>query len=132
MEYEAALKEVAILKRDAEAVLLGEKRPPPWLVRKEPERWMPMREVRTAPAPVSLAGASSCLERRAFPCLAAWLLLLSSPAPPPPEARPPPSLTVRGPPCRYTSGDACPVLPPVREKESRSVSRDSLFLKCIA
>ena len=46
-QYAPALEEVAKLKKRAEAILNGEERPPPWLVKKEPERWTPTREVET-------------------------------------------------------------------------------------
>jgi hypothetical protein len=128
-QYAPGLERVARLKRQAERILNGEERPPPWLVAKEPERWMPKREVKTAPAPAQLAEADACLQRRSYPLLAAWLLFSASPSPPLP-ARPPPLMVWRQP--LRSPGDACPGLPPAREREKRSVSRDMLFDNRIA
>jgi hypothetical protein len=47
--YAPGLAEAAKLKKQAEAIRKGEERPPPWLVYKEPERWTPRQEVKTAP-----------------------------------------------------------------------------------
>ncbi len=129
--YDQAMQEVAHLKQQAEAILKGEERPPPWLVRKEPERWTPKQGVKTAPAPTMLSEADAHLQRQAYPLLAAWIMLATSPSPPPTPARPPPLPAVWFHP-HCTEGDPLPVLPALWQQETRSISLDLLFDNRIA
>ncbi len=129
--YDRAMQEAANLKRQAKAILNGEERPPPWLVRKEPGRWTPKQELKTAPAPTMLSEADAHLQRRTYPLLAAWIMLATSPSPPPTPARPPPLPAVWFHPHR-TEGDPRPVLPALWQQETRSISLDLLFDNRIA
>ncbi len=122
-QCEMALKEVAKLKQRAEAILNGQERPPPWLVHREPYRWTPKQQVKTAPAPATVAEADAHLQRQTYPLIAAWILRTTSPSPPP-LTRPPPLQGVRLHPHR-PDGDACPALPALWQQETRTVSLGS-------